>query len=272
MKKRLLSIVFVFLLCVGLPLSSSAAPFNNFVVFGDSLSDTGNVDRYTDGPLWNEMLAGHLGVTNFYNFAFAGATSGVENLGDPTQYGLQWELTEFIPLVAPLLPAPDTLVSVWAGANDLSFGRSPFEAATNVGNALDNLYSAGARNFLVANLPDIGSTPKVIDAGDSAIATWFTVEFNTTFESILSTFESTNTDANIYFIDAFTMFNGYPIGSPEWQELFWIDDFHPSSIGHEIIFETAAAAVGAPVPIPSSLPLLGFALLALVGIKRKIRI
>ena len=53
------------LLVVSLGLNSSAAAAERFdlvVVFGDSLSDTGNAGRFSNGPVWVEQLADQLGL------------------------------------------------------------------------------------------------------------------------------------------------------------------------------------------------------------------
>ena len=41
----------------------SAPAFEHLVVFGDSLSDTGNAGRFSNGPVWVEYLADRLGLT-----------------------------------------------------------------------------------------------------------------------------------------------------------------------------------------------------------------
>src|SRR3954468_5021943 len=57
----------------------SASAFEHLVVFGDSLSDTGNAGRFSNGPVWVEYLADRLGLTlspsqrGGSNFAVGGA-------------------------------------------------------------------------------------------------------------------------------------------------------------------------------------------------------
>ena len=81
--------------------TASALPFTNMVVFGDSLSDTGNIlistggaiptapyfnGRFSNGPVWIDTLTAGLGlpagaVASFAggnNYAFGGARTGTD--------------------------------------------------------------------------------------------------------------------------------------------------------------------------------------------------
>ncbi len=76
---------------------AQAGPFTSIVVYGDSLSDNGNLfkdsggtqppdppyfkGRRSDGPVAVEQLAILFGVP-LLDFAYAGATTGVGNYGD----------------------------------------------------------------------------------------------------------------------------------------------------------------------------------------------
>src|SRR4028118_1275503 len=79
---------------LGFPNKASAQNFDEIYVFGDSLSDVGNVfqatrgespssppyfkGRYSNGPVWVEYLASRLRLTSNpnTNFAYGGATTG----------------------------------------------------------------------------------------------------------------------------------------------------------------------------------------------------
>ena len=66
--------------------------FSNVVVFGDSLSDSGNVGRFTTNPdpVWSEIVAetfGASGMNSFAggsNYAFAGACVNPDTPCDAT--------------------------------------------------------------------------------------------------------------------------------------------------------------------------------------------
>jgi hypothetical protein len=89
---------------VSTPDKNLPADISELYVFGDLLSDTGNLfratseatgagfppspffeGRYSNGPLWVESLALELGVPyNFStNFALIGAPTGLDNVGNP---------------------------------------------------------------------------------------------------------------------------------------------------------------------------------------------
>ena len=68
--------------CCGVLMSVSAKlnpAFDHMVVFGDSLSDTGNAGRFSNGPVWVEQLAASLNIAlepslmGGTNFAIGGA-------------------------------------------------------------------------------------------------------------------------------------------------------------------------------------------------------
>ena len=70
-----------------------------------------------------------------------------------------------LPLLLSLNPGPidpDALFFIWGGPNDLVINPDPAvaaAAAANIGMMIDTLYGAGARNFLVPNMADLGLTP-----------------------------------------------------------------------------------------------------------------
>lgn len=139
---------------------------DRMIVFGDSLSDTGNVfaltqgakpesppnfqGRFSNGRVWCEYLAGYLGLApnQVSNFAFGGAASGDTNSLDvqfPTANlpGLADEVAAYAQLVqAGQAPTPSTLFAVWIGANDfnaLQNAGSGLQLDTLVHGAMDNI-------------------------------------------------------------------------------------------------------------------------------------
>ena len=268
MKGKCRSFILVGVLVVFFGSAGLALGYSTVVSFGDSLSDNGNVGRFTDGPVWVELLADHYAVP-LVDTAYGGATTGYDNpaIGSPIT-GLTWQVEQFNTLAA------DSLVTVWAGANDLLQLRSPVDAVANINAALENLYLSGGRNFLVPNLPDIGKVPENFDNPiTSTAATLWTGAYNGSLDPMLAGFQNRHQDVDLYFIDTFTLFNQYPVGTEQWRDLFWFDGFHPSSLGHQLVYD-AAVAVTDPVPEPSTVVLFGAGIVGFAGlmIRRKKKI
>jgi outer membrane lipase/esterase len=181
----------------------AAAGFSNAYYFGDSLSDTGNVfaltggttppapyfnGRFSDGPVWVEVLAAGIGLPvsataslqGGNNYAFGGArTTGGSIPSLLVQVGV------FVGGVPAL--DPNALYVVVAGGNDMRDARlagaatipgAATAAANNIQTALSQLAGKGARSVLVANLPDLGATPEAVALGLVAVSTQATDAFN----------------------------------------------------------------------------------------------
>lgn len=192
---RLLKIGFAFLFLV----SSWAQADNGFsrvYVFGDSLSDTGNLasitgpfpmppyfmNRVSNGPVAVEVLASRLGLdaaaslhllslNNGSNYSVATASARVS--ADPID--LDTQIFAFLANHGNDAPA-DALYVVFIGGNDIRDARGEAdltearnivkEAADKVKNAIETLAVAGAESFLLVNAPDVGSIPETQLTGD----------------------------------------------------------------------------------------------------------
>ena len=183
-----------FFIALGLCLSlvASAEPLNKIVVFGDSLSDNGNLyeymkrqlplsppyyqGRFSNGPVWVEHLA------KFYfpndpdahllDYAFGG--SGVRENDDDDDdddeealLSLDREIDSYL-LAHHDRADPASLYIVWMGANN--YLAIPDDADgtlqrvnDGIKTSLLRLVNKGAKYIMVANLPDLGKTPAAID-------------------------------------------------------------------------------------------------------------
>ena len=320
---------------------ASAASISALYVFGDSLSDNGNLSaiadasvpgpgptipappyaqgRASNGLLAVEYLAQFLGLAPLLpvavggtNFAVIGAATGfvpipgggtADNVAEllglalPVPTGI---LTAQLPLFLSMLNGPidpDALFVIWGGPNDVFINPSEataVQAASNIGTAVDTLYAAGARRFLVPNMPDLGLAP---GAGADALAlTQLTLLFNTQLAGNLAAREGLP-DMQLTPFDAFALFNAMVMNpalygltniedacvqgnvlfavrvcgmDDEDGYLFW-DDTHPTTVGHNVLGGGFADAIDqqVPVPEPGTLTLAAVGLASLVLRRRR---
>jgi cholinesterase len=176
---------------------ATAGPYTSIVVYGDSLSDNGNLfsavgqpgapyyqGRRSDGPVAVEQLAAMLG-TPLVDFAWIGATTGIGNYGDsgtPTSAGgfslpgMQVEFATTQGTLGPFLP--NGLFVVWGGPNDF-LSPSPLDstpqqviarAVGDIVGIVGGLQGLGAHNILVPGMPDLGLSPYFLSLGPVAAA------------------------------------------------------------------------------------------------------
>src|SRR5689334_19155339 len=119
-------------------------PFDRIVVFGDSLSDSGNAGRFSNGPVWVERLARYLGVElspaarGGTNFAVGGAP--VE--GPPGSQSLREQVRRFLAQRSRAAGTDRTLYIVFGGANDIfaaMYGPAPLIAIERAAGTLGHL-------------------------------------------------------------------------------------------------------------------------------------
>jgi outer membrane lipase/esterase len=226
-------------------IAADAKPkFDNVVVFGDSLSDVGNIflfthgaepaapyddGRFSNGQLWVEHVAGIYGVTL--------SPSGA----GPTDFGNDWayggaETTIDVPVEAGVsIPSlktqsiaylasaggtadPKTLYVIWGGGNDVFHSIAgdngtaapaalPAKFATRTVGVISRLKNAGARHFLVLGVPDVGLTPDAIGAGAGAAATQLSGALNAALAASLAD-ATLNAGVAIYFINVTKVMDG----------------------------------------------------------------
>lgn len=271
------------LLTVALLLGASttlAGPFGEIVVFGDSLSDNGNLllvdyqpkpdpelywqGRLSNGPVWVEYLTdpAHFD-TNLTDRALGGAQT--EGLIPP---GLIEQVRGHIVLTGHPLSL-DNLYVIWIGGNDFLNGNGDFQAAVaNINVAMTELVDNGAMSLLILNLPDLGVIPDVLGSNEVLQATEFSVNFNAALANRIDTFSVANPGIEIYEFDAFAFFlevrsdpgafglMNVTQPSPNFSvpnnfdgtgHLFW-DDKHPTTAMHALIADQVFADVSAQLP------------------------
>lgn len=212
---------------------TASASYSTVVVFGDSLSDNGNLytasggtyppppyynGRRSDGLLAVEYLATSLGAS-LVDFAWIGATTGVGNYGDKSSggsvtslggLGLPGMSTTYAAAVAGGAFAPflsNGLFVVWGGPNDY-LAPSPLDgdpaaiiarAVANEVAIITDLKLRGAKTILAPGMVDLGLTPDFVALGSTvaAQATAFTEAFNAALLAALP--------ADVLFFDSYSL-------------------------------------------------------------------
>lgn len=175
----------VFLLLLALLFSglSSAANLKNIVVFGDSLSDNGNLyeymqhqipqsppyfeGRFSNGEVWVERLANAYfpgqGAAHLKDYAFGGAGVAEDTEDNDALFTLKREIDSYL-LAHQDKAEGDSLFIVWIGANNYlgipeEADKTVSEVNLGIKHSLQRLSAAGAKHIVIVNLPDLGKTP-----------------------------------------------------------------------------------------------------------------
>ena len=247
------------------PSKAAMSPYRALVVFGDSLSDSGNNGRYTNGPVWVELVARRLGLpltpsrSGGTNYAVGGAPTH----GNPT--AIRAQVQSFLSQHRGEADS-EALYVLFGGANDLLGGgcqpgdrtRVAQTAAAALRATVDDLTDAGATHILVANMPDIGLAPILRVQGPecAAAARRLTVAFNDALDQELRTVED-KSRIRILRLDTyglaerlkadpqaagFTDISSPCMNGPCDGALFW-DPVHPTSAAHARLADAALAVI-----------------------------
>jgi phospholipase/lecithinase/hemolysin len=193
----------------------AAHAYSAFYVFGDSLSDVGNVfaatggaepaspysnGQFSDGPIWAQDLSNSLGLgvlkpslLGGTDYAFGSATTSNPSTESTVVPTLTQQLGTFLAAVGGIAPS-SALYSVWIGSNDLlnilSSGTTGLPAVAEAQAAaqsaaadIGTLITQGARNILVPLVPDLGVTPAAIAAGAEVAGTALAQAYNAALEA-----------------------------------------------------------------------------------------
>ncbi len=215
-----------------------AEPYSDLVIFGDSLSDVGNVwiytnhaeppqtywqGRFSNGPLWVEDLAAPLNVPVPTPFLADGTDCAVGGATTDANFpNVLYVVNLYLSQVPGGPVDPHALYVVWAGANDFwnALGTNPTatdvanctsamraEWAGNLASAVGLLHAAGAENFLVLNLPPLGNTPRYLSNPNQAAINAEVVDFNNQLFAGMTALENTYTDLSVQTVDTYGLFN-----------------------------------------------------------------
>ncbi len=275
--------------------TAAAGPFSNLVIFGDSLSDVGNIaqatansffvsptpgpyyyqGRFSNGPNYADTLAAGLGIASFTNSAAGGndfAYGGAQTTGTSFPYSLY--ISDVDDQVAAYrssrIANATTLYLIFAGSNDLINDQTNMSIPVNSLKAsINSLITAGARQFLVFNLPLLGNTPRY--NGSTTTRDQYNAraeQYNTTLATMLDTVQANNPAVTMFRLDVAAFFSqlltdpalfgltnvtdsaapGLEPGATSYntsllvpnpnEYMFW-DDLHPTKTVHAILAQRA---------------------------------
>jgi phospholipase/lecithinase/hemolysin len=173
--------------------SYSAAPvhIDQVVVFGDSLSDNGNLyeymdhqlpmsppyyaGRFTNGPVWVELMMDKVypvnGQAHLLDYAFGGAGIDIneDSKTDDEEEGfsLNVQIKNYLNSHQDTA-SPNSLYVVWIGANN--YFNLPDNADESVNAVVDgieknivNLIKHGVKHLMILNVPNLAKIPAAIE-------------------------------------------------------------------------------------------------------------
>lgn len=232
---------------------------SNIFVFGDSYTTTSFAINSTQpdevNPLGNPAFPGRTfsngrnwidfltyqyndSLVFSYNFAFPGAT--VSSFGTKSQFRPMDQQVQqfFLPNYAQNVTAKkaqwksnDTLFTSFFGINDVNasskLGRANMtvlhtQIFATYAKLVDELYQAGARNFLFMNVPPVFRAPLNTAQGNSSaeMNKLAIADFNMRLSNMVTRFLQQRTDATAFMLDTFTTFSGVldnPKSRPETE-------------------------------------------------------
>jgi len=164
---------------------------------------------------------------------------------------------------------------LWGGNNDLTFNATPSGVASAVGNEatlIGQLATAGARQFLVLNVPPLGDTPTIKALGQATadglnqLSAGFRQNLPLALGQVQQQFAAAGINLRITIVDSFDLLRraeanpraygledvtsiaqNFSFKDTADRFLFW-DGFHPTAAGHyQIAVEAYTDLTGIPV-------------------------
>jgi phospholipase/lecithinase/hemolysin len=278
--KKMTKVCLLLLLLLFNATDGFSALFDEIVVFGDSLSDNGNLvfienqpkpdpelyyqGRFSNGPVWVEYLADPQRL----NVALTDRALGGAQASGLVPPGLVEQVITYV-TINDSPPSENVLFIIWIGGNDFLNGDGNFQAAVaNINDALERLAQYGAMHLLVLNLPDLGAIPATLGSPEAPQATMFTTDFNAELRNMLEKFRVEHPQIRLYEFDVFSFatavqsdpaafgFSNVTDPSPNFDvsnnfdgvgHVFW-DARHPTTSMHSLIADQVFSDLTDQVP------------------------
>ena len=289
--------------------ADTIGPYDNIFVFGDSLSDSGNIatalgknfpsaiypnGQFTNGDAWTTQLGLSASLTGGTNYAYGGARA--RDNGDTTPDLLR-QIRKFGRYTEPA-QAENALGVIWAGGNDfrdIPSTAGEAEVAAMLGSIVGsistgalNLAARGVNDVVIMGLPDFGALPAFAgDAEGAAAASFVTGQLNAALAGTVADLDAT-LGANVNFFDTNAIFQDILANTPEATrqvrclddiadctanpgDYVFYDDLHPVEGVHTQLAEAFAEEFLSEVPLPAGAILLltGLAGFGVWGKRRK---
>ncbi len=231
-KRMNMKIIFILVSLVFSTLAG-AMPLNKLVVFGDSLSDNGNLyeymkhelpmsppyykGRFTNGPVWVELLMDEYysqdAQTHLLDYAFGGAGVAEEDDTDPDDvlFTLNREIDSY--LLSHNDKADDqSMYVVWMGANNyLAVPENADETVETVTSGikheLERLVEKGAKHIMVVSVPNLGRIPAAKDFDAVPLLTELSTKHNAKLKEMISEFEVSTPSVQWLYFDINNVMN-----------------------------------------------------------------
>jgi outer membrane lipase/esterase len=267
-------------------LRAATPTYDNLYVFGDSYCDVGNISiatqgaepgpyyfngRFSNGPLWVDHVAGFLGLpmkaalAGGTNYAFGGAwVTAPQTYPGGTIPSVPQQVLLYLSQHGNKAD-PQALYVLEGGGNDIlgTTSGSPdllgFEIALGIVDSERILRQAGARNFLIPNLFNVGLLPAA--AGNVAFAKAASAAANEAIDTLLEL--EPQPHVRILRTDVFSLMNSIETDPTHFgftditdpclttsicadpdHTYFW-DTHHPTEFGHAFFAVTAESRLAA---------------------------
>lgn len=214
-----------------LPASADTLAFSEIIVFGDSLSDSGNaatlagafnldfdyqsypLGQFTNGQTWASQIGLAPSLQGGTNYAYGGARSA--DNGDVLP-DLQAQIQQFVNAAPSLGSNP--LAAIWVGGNDFrdfaaSGGGTPQETMLFVSSVIGpisgsvmTLAAAGISDIVVFGLPDLGKLPDFVGTPFGAQISQVVGGYNAALSQTVAGLDAALGPVNVGYFDVDALF------------------------------------------------------------------